>query len=69
MDFEADFCDRCQKEKAFWDGYQRGDIDPEKFCPIHDRGISYYIGDPDFPKEWIVEDGEAKCTAFEEVRI
>mgnify|MGYP005999349449 CR=1 FL=1 len=26
----------------------------------------YNVGEPEYPKEWIVDEGGPKCTAFEE---
>jgi len=65
MDFEAEFCDRCQKEKAFWEAsYGLDSPDPAPICPIHARALMYLPDDPEFPAEWIEDENGPRCTAF-----
>ena len=54
--FMADWCDRCTK-----DNY------PEKpFCPIIGASLAFDIGNPNYPKEWIIgPDGWGMCTAYQ----
>jgi hypothetical protein len=49
--FEAEFCERC---KNWRDGE----------CEINMRAYFNEIEDSAYPKEWIKENGEPRCTAF-----
>lgn len=52
MDFEARFCDQCERDK--WDGEQG------EQCEILNGVLS---GEKD-PEEWRIADGKTFCTAF-----
>lgn len=43
------------------------DPDPEgeKQCDILLRSVSYSVGDPEYPTEWVYKDGKPTCTAWE----
>ena len=63
MDFEYNWCQRCKKDE----GWNR-DMDPEKACMIHNRALVFDVDDQEYPAEWTYgEDGQPKCTAFEEM--
>ena len=52
--FRTWFCDRCTK-------------DANEDCRILDETFLYDVDDPEYPSEWQYgEDGQPKCTAFEE---
>ena len=57
--FESQFCERCEKERAFWDYYaEHGDFNPDLSCPIHNKGLAGYV------PEWIYDEGKPICTEF-----
>ena len=52
--FMAEWCENC----AF------GDYDGDG-CMIQLRALAYGVGDPEYPREWVLTDGGSpKCTAF-----
>lgn len=53
LDFEDTYCANCKR------------LDFEGRCGIQDAAFLNDIDDPDYPKEWIEEDGIPRCTAFE----
>jgi hypothetical protein len=64
MEFMDRFCDRCEKDARY-----RETTDGEDGCPIAAASMLYEVGDPEYPKEWIVDDdglSNPRCTAFEE---
>ena len=48
--FRASFCNQCKRG---------GD------CEIELNTMLYDIDDPEYPCEWVIQDGRAQCTAFE----
>ena len=58
--FQADFCDRCKHDQ----GYQRT-LDATHGCPILLATLLFQVDDPEYPREWIWENGIPKCTKFE----
>lgn len=54
--FLALFCYQCAKY-----GGDDSDIDP---CPINLASMLFDVGHPDFPKEWVQDEGGPRCTAF-----
>ena len=63
MDFTERFCDQCVHEEK----YQRTQ-EGEDACVILSNSMRYEIDDPDYPKEWIYQNGRAVCTKFERVK-
>lgn len=58
--FHSRFCHRCKHEGP--DGAA---------CDIAMRAFFFGLADPEYPKEWVIEENDpldttAKCTAFEE---
>jgi hypothetical protein len=54
--FMIDFCEHCAKDSE------------DSPCPILARTFAFDIDDPEYPKEWIVDDdglNNPRCTAFE----
>lgn len=54
--FESRFCDHCAKPQLVngtWD------------CPIQTNAFFFDLDDPEYPPEWIMENGAPRCTAFE----
>lgn len=60
MDFMAEYCDQCKRNAAF----QAGNGDS---CPIAAATMVYNIDDPQYPKEWIVDNDGPCCTAFDAI--
>jgi hypothetical protein len=65
--FMAQFCERCQRDARFQETQ-----DGEDGCPIALAAMIYERADPEYPKEWIVDDNDptgatARCTAFEPI--
>ena len=52
--FEYRYCDRCVVEPGA--------------CMIQSAAWFFDIDDPEYPTEWIEEDGTPRCTAFEEAK-
>lgn len=61
MIFYEVWCAHCKHENY-------SDSHPERGCQILADTMCYDIGDPEYPKEWIIGPGGARCTAFEERR-
>lgn len=60
--FYENWCADCRRDAA----YRRDEGDS---CDIVACAMAFNIGDPDYPKEWVIgADGQPKCTAFEEER-
>ncbi|OPY02571.1 MAG: helix-turn-helix protein [Syntrophorhabdus sp. PtaB.Bin047] len=59
MDFEAEFCDKCERNREFWEHYDRDDIRPELLCPINDKALS-----GNYVPQWIIRNGKPCCTEF-----
>jgi len=60
MYFMAQFCDHCTKCPM--------DPDADGQCDILGRSFAYQVDEPEYPKEWIVDDdglSNPRCTAFE----
>ena len=63
LDFQAQFCDVCEKDKEFRKTEKNG-------CEILLRALFFDIEDEKYPKEWIYdENGQPTCTAFEKEKI
>lgn len=65
--FEAEFCERCKHNAEYLETQ-----DGEKSCKIWARAFTFAISDPEYPKEWVKDDGDrfeetARCTAFEAI--
>lgn len=52
--FIAEFCDNCHHD----------DASTEKYCQILGRTMGLPENDPDYPKEWVIENNKPRCTAF-----
>jgi len=52
--FIGRFCENCHHDDAH----------TEKYCQILGRTMGLREDDPDYPKEWVIENGEPRCTAF-----
>jgi hypothetical protein len=64
--FMERFCDRCEKDFL----YRKTD-DGRDGCPIAAAAFLYGIDEPEYPKEWVENEGpwetaDPRCTAFEE---
>lgn len=60
--FMAVFCNRCKFRETGDDA-----------CPILIATMFANIGDPEYPKEWVVDEGDvfgktSRCTAFEAIQ-
>jgi len=59
--FMADWCDRCDRDRAFRDGTSDS-------CPIAAATMWADVNSPDYPREWICDaegwPGNPRCTAF-----
>lgn len=54
--FRGCFCTRCVK-------------DVNNNCPIYVQALIRGTDDPEYPKEWVIaEDGQPRCTAFQELK-
>ena len=68
--FEARFCDQCERQKAFndaWDNHVLGGIDDlgvVEGCDILTTVHGTQVDDPAYPKEWIEDASGSRCTAF-----
>lgn len=63
LDFQAAFCDRCQREAdPRWD---RGNGDGRFGCTILSDALLFRVGDPKYPHQWTHDErGRPTCTAF-----
>lgn len=52
--FISRFCEKCHHD----------DAPTEKYCQILGRTMGLREDDPDYPREWVIEDGSPRCTAF-----
>jgi len=59
--FEAQFCEQCKRDQKYWET-----MDGSDGCQIHTLALCFDPKDPEFPKEWIYQNGKPLCTAFEE---
>ncbi|MBI3771432.1 MAG: hypothetical protein HY272_01815 [Gammaproteobacteria bacterium] len=56
--FIAAWCDHCERDKAYRDGYGDG-------CPIVSATFIYNVNNPEYPNEWTYDaNGKPCCTAF-----
>jgi len=56
--FMDTYCSRCERDRAYREGI--GDS-----CPIIAATMVFDIGDPGYPREWIMDaNDEPTCTAF-----
>ncbi len=63
--FMEEFCFRCERDRKY-----RETDNGEDGCPIVARSLMHEIEHPDYPTEWVKDDGDgddetARCTAFE----
>lgn len=58
--FEHGWCAICLRDRP-----AREDTDGLDGCSILANVMLFEIDHPNYPKEWVIEDAEAKCTAFE----
>ncbi len=49
--FTSRFCDRCVN-------------DANDDCEIRTNSMVFPADDPNYPPEWVIEDGKPKCTAW-----
>jgi hypothetical protein len=63
-DFQDAFCDHCARDAAFRATNYEGD--PAMGCQILADTFCYNVDDPQYPKEWIVDDSGARCIAYTE---
>jgi len=62
MMFMGDFCERCERDKAY-----RDDPDNADGCELIMYSMACDVGDPEYPSEWTYdEDGHPVCKAFKE---
>ncbi len=59
MRFQAQFCERCTRE---------GDWRKHEYCEILSNTMAFKVTEEGYPKEWVIEDGKPKCTAFDPVK-
>lgn len=52
--FRAQFCDRCQRDRP----------EVEEYCEILGLTFAYDVDAPEYPRQWVLEDGHPRCTAF-----
>jgi hypothetical protein len=57
--FMTRFCDQCEHDRSFRES--EGDS-----CPIAAATMAFAVTDPEYPKEWIEDEGGVRCTAFEQ---
>lgn len=57
--FQSKFCDLCR-----FDAKYRRTQDGKDGCKILANVYAYNIDHPDYPKEWIEDDGGPRCTKF-----
>jgi len=68
--FEARFCDQCERQKAFndaWENYVLGggdNLGDVEGCNILTTVHGTQVDDPAYPKEWIEGATGPRCTAF-----
>ena len=60
--FMSECCYRCKRDQA----YQESGGEAEG-CPIIAASMAYKPSDPQYPKEWVWQGGEAICTAFDDI--
>jgi hypothetical protein len=60
-DFQAAFCDRCERDRLFRETQEGGDS-----CPILLDSSAYDVTDSRYPKQWIIDEQGPRCTAFEQ---
>lgn len=58
--FQARFCENCIHDAGFSEAH------PERGCQILAATMAFDINDPEYPKEWIVDDDGPRCTMFKE---
>lgn len=59
--FIGEFCCHCARSEHLQPGATERD---PAGCPILDLTFQHDIEDPDYPKEWIIDESGARCTAF-----
>lgn len=66
--FFADWCQRCQRDKAMREGAAVDDCDDTERCDIIARTMAHDVTDAEYPIEWQYDaaTGEPVCTAFVE---
>ena len=57
--FMDKFCRQCEHDDAY---NSRGQ--GERLCNIIALTLSYNVDDPEYPEEWIYENGKPTCTKF-----
>ena len=57
--FASKFCNKCEGERK----WRESEVDP---CHILVNTFAFTIDHPDYPKEWIEDEGGPRCTAFRE---
>lgn len=63
--FEARWCERCERDRAFRDGWEADlDVGAEESCPILANAMAFHLGDPGYPPEWITGEKGPRCTGF-----
>lgn len=58
--FEAQWCARCERDRAAWES-----DDWENGCRIPANTYCFEGTDPEYPKEWIIDEQGPRCTAFQ----
>lgn len=53
--FQEEYCERCVHDN----------IENRKFCDIIAKTMAYEVDNPRYPAEWIIENGEPRCTKFQ----
>lgn len=62
MDWMEDYCFRCIHDNPYLDNGEqlwRG----RRRCEILTASLCFYPTDPEYPKEWIMKNGQGHCTA------
>lgn len=52
--FRAQFCDECQRDRP----------EVEQYCEILGLTFLHDTDEPEYPKQWVVENDKPRCTAF-----
>ena len=62
--FISSWCGQCARDKSISEGIELDECDDNELCSIIADTMAYSIDDPEYPKEWIIKNGEPCCTAF-----
>jgi hypothetical protein len=65
--FIANWCGNCERDKCQNGTKAMDDCAQDDFCEILGATFWLNVDDPDYPKEWVRENGEPKCLAFVEL--